>query len=565
MKKMNKFAKNLLSKLFFCLNNVNLMLTLRVFLCPNDVNFMLTGFSKGIFVNILVTFLAINTVFGNSGGQPGQFLQYGAGARSFGMGTAFMSVSDDASATYWNPAGLSQLDRSEVSALHIELFPGTDTTYDFISFVYPTAKYGVFGGNVIRLLSRGYEKIQISFDPQHGIVGIQSLGTFDVSESAYTAAYGKKIYENISIGISAKFIQRALDTYGDQQMTFDATVLMQGINHTIPNLNFAFGIKNILTKSDDNTDDKLPMIFRMGSSYRLLKNKLLVSADIEKNIKADMTWSFGIEYWLVNFAAVRVGFSGEKAFRESSAGIGMKYRDYSLDYAFAFHELGISHRVSGTWKFGKSVLRSRESLIKRLTQEASESYRRGNFVLSYNKLDQAYNIDPTNKPVENMMKRLQEVMLYIPKATADTEEENAIRKGTANYVEDNVTDAVNSFRYAYYKNPLNVKILQLLNSMEKMANLPLTEQYKEGITNWTIIDRKLYDARQATMDGKYDQAIIRCQEILNLEPANTTSLEIMGSAFFMMNQPDKAREVWQKVLEIDPANKVVKEFLQELQ
>jgi Flp pilus assembly protein TadD len=79
-----------------------------------------------------------------------------------------------------------------------------------------------------------------------------------------------------------------------------------------------------------------------------------------------------------------------------------------------------------------------------------------------------------------------------------------------------------------------------------------------------MIDQKVYDARQAIIDGKYDQALVKCQEILNLEPNNTTALEIMGSAFFMMDQPEKARQVWMKVIELDPTNKVVPEFLNQL-
>src|SRR5688572_3900110 len=35
-------------------------------------------------------------------GEPGGFTQWGAGARSLGMGRAFLAVSDDASASYWN-------------------------------------------------------------------------------------------------------------------------------------------------------------------------------------------------------------------------------------------------------------------------------------------------------------------------------------------------------------------------------------------------------------------------------------------------------------------------------
>ncbi|GAJ12821.1 unnamed protein product [marine sediment metagenome] len=64
-------------------------------------------------------------------GLPGAFLRFGAGARSLGMGKAYVGVSDDASATYWNSAGLTQLTQKEIVALHAILFE--DTIYDFVS------------------------------------------------------------------------------------------------------------------------------------------------------------------------------------------------------------------------------------------------------------------------------------------------------------------------------------------------------------------------------------------------------------------------------------------------
>ena len=39
----------------------------------------------------------------------------GAGARANGMGDAFVAVADDATAIFWNPAGLFLLDRPETS------------------------------------------------------------------------------------------------------------------------------------------------------------------------------------------------------------------------------------------------------------------------------------------------------------------------------------------------------------------------------------------------------------------------------------------------------------------
>ena len=43
------------------------------------------------------------------------FLPVGSGARAMGMGGAFIAIADDATAASWNPAGLTQLKRPEIS------------------------------------------------------------------------------------------------------------------------------------------------------------------------------------------------------------------------------------------------------------------------------------------------------------------------------------------------------------------------------------------------------------------------------------------------------------------
>lgn len=41
----------------------------------------------------------------------------GSGARALGMGQAFIGIADDATAASWNPAGLIQLERPEISVV----------------------------------------------------------------------------------------------------------------------------------------------------------------------------------------------------------------------------------------------------------------------------------------------------------------------------------------------------------------------------------------------------------------------------------------------------------------
>ena len=51
------------------------------------------------------------------GGQGGAFLRIPIGARPAGMGNAFVSVSDDANALYFNPGGLYQIKGISLGAM----------------------------------------------------------------------------------------------------------------------------------------------------------------------------------------------------------------------------------------------------------------------------------------------------------------------------------------------------------------------------------------------------------------------------------------------------------------
>src|SRR3989344_4375094 len=86
---------------------------------------------------------------GDSGGQVAQFMSFGAGARSLAMGRAFFAVSDDATSIYSNPAGMTQLDRKEVSAMQATLPEETKLTT--FNYVHPTNKGWVWGLNMTQL------------------------------------------------------------------------------------------------------------------------------------------------------------------------------------------------------------------------------------------------------------------------------------------------------------------------------------------------------------------------------------------------------------------------------
>ena len=116
-------------------------------------------------------FFLSSSLHASNAGEPGQLLDFGAGARSLGMGTAYTAIAQDATAAYWNPAGLAAVRRHEFNALHASLYGGA--TYDYLGYGGLRAGPGVFGGTLARL---GVDGAQLR-DSNN-----QLLGSFGYSE-----------------------------------------------------------------------------------------------------------------------------------------------------------------------------------------------------------------------------------------------------------------------------------------------------------------------------------------------------------------------------------------------
>ncbi len=512
------------------------------------------------FVLISSFSLQPSSVVAQSGGQPGQFMSYGAGARGLGMGGAFFAAADDASASYWNPSALALVSRKEVTAMQANLF--ADTTLSFFTYAHPTTSNGTFAIGVTQLKSVGFEKISISVNPaSEEIVGINSLGTFDSVERAYALSWGRSVSEKLSFGAMVKSISRQLDTSKDGFIAADITML----NNFSPLYRVAFGAQNVVSMASGDTDDKLPVTIKFGQALRLFKGNLVFDFDIAKPQAANMNWRFGGEYWLMYWSALRFGVVGAPAVQEADFGLGLKYGSLSFDIAQGVHALGTTTRFSVSMRLGQSNKAKHESEVREIVRQAMQYFKSGYFTRAIDKLKAAMDSDPGNAEIKRMLSRLQAAVEYVPDATGSEEGPALTRRGIISYVDGkDMKNAVNVLRHAFNKNPKNDRLLMLLNMIEKEANVSELTRKPEGPELFTYIDQKTYDARQSIYDGKYDLAMKRAQDILDLEPNNETALEIMGSAFYLMDQKDKAKVMWEKVVEINPGNTIVKQFLKQI-
>ena len=517
-----------------------------------------------LFIFVVSLLAPLSSLFAQAtGGQPDEFMSYGAGARSLAMGAAFVGVADDASATYWNPAGLSQITRKELSLMQATLF--ADSTYDFYSFVMPSKKGGsAWGVSMTSLANSGFEKVSTTVDPNNpqAFSSVKSAGTFGVSESAMTWSYGRKVVDHVSIGTALNQIKRSVDTSSDSSMAADLGTL---IDYKDGTRRIGMTIKNVYSKVSGDTDDRMPLVFRLGMSSLYFKKRLLLAFDIDKSINANPGYHFGGEFGFSKNFKGRFGIQGSQAvgLQETDVGFGYTIKSLTLDYSIGLHTLGNSTRMGLTWKFGRSVLERREENVNVLIQKAFAAAQNGNYLIVQEQLQAALDMDPSNQNVAQLVEKFQKVVAAVPSAMGQEESAVMTRKALLSYANNDLKGTVAALRQAYYKDPRNDKLLGLLNKIEAEAAMEKTEAPK-GPELFSPIDQKVFDARQAILEGRYDVAIKKCQDILDLNPNDVTSLKIMGSAFFLLDDHARARKLWGRVLEIDPNDKEIPEFMKQL-
>ncbi|MGH7740228.1 MAG: hypothetical protein ACREL1_08800, partial [bacterium] len=134
-------------------------------------------FGLGVFLTLSVfaqVFAQVTTVTDPIFGRKETF---GIGPRAIGMGSAFTALADDASAVYWNPAGLSQLSSYELelssSPVNFDKRFGFPY-YSSIQFVMPIAKENTLAISLFR-----------PFNPQRDYFAGSGLDSEDTGEASY--------------------------------------------------------------------------------------------------------------------------------------------------------------------------------------------------------------------------------------------------------------------------------------------------------------------------------------------------------------------------------------------
>jgi hypothetical protein len=344
----------------------------------------------------------------------GEFLKVPAGARAVGMGGAFTAVADDATAAYWNPAGLSFLGYREVYFQHATMFSSA-VQYNYGSLALPLEKEGELRPALaVSLIQLGVSDIPVT--PEAGALrpGIdfedgdgdpstslpsENNGVWDPGERlflddsqfsfksandwALMFSYARPFGTKFTAGANLKLLYRTLPDINGSISAWgaglDAGVTFQpGRNITLSAV--AYDLTTTIMVWNTDTKEYVSPSFALGGQYtaRLAEMHMLTLAldlpfdwdgkTIDQRYGTSDPYSglsgtinAGAEYWYQSTLALRTGMMG----RDLTLGAGIRYKRIGADYAAVFNrffssdetdfggdgELGVSHRISGSYNF----------------------------------------------------------------------------------------------------------------------------------------------------------------------------------------------------------------------
>lgn len=270
--------------------------------------------------------------------NPDFFLKQGVGARQLGMGSTGTAIADDASAVFFNPAGLADLTQIEQSTMHSQAFD-FDIKYDFASLVLPIVRGKVLAvsGAVLRT-----DQIPITKDKIPNIVNYT-----EDKEQVAMYSYGQKISRRASVGLTVKSITQQLYFKEAKGTEADFGILYKPSRTISLGLNLQ-DITPGTVKWTTGVADEIPFTIRGGIAFRMRDWGSLLTLDVDKVEGRSLKYNGGWEYQFNETFLARLGMNDG----QGTAGFSVYLKNWRFDYAYMKADLGEVQRLSATARFG---------------------------------------------------------------------------------------------------------------------------------------------------------------------------------------------------------------------
>ncbi len=285
------------------------------------------------------------------------FLEIGVGARAMGMGGAFVAVANDASAAFWNPAGIVWANNVQIEFSHNTWF--LDSKNDFMSGVIPLPDLNSAIGLSISTIGFGEQPVRTVDRPE----GTGEM--YDARDFAVGLTWASALTDRFSFGLTAKFLSSRIwhETASAFALDFGIfySTALEGLRLGFSMSNFGSSVQYFGRDLDSTIDpDKevenfdrvpaeyktasypLPILFRAGVSYELnlgMVGSAILAVDLLHPSQAPEAVNLGVEYGYNGMFFLRAGY--QNLFDDSSIngltlGAGIDYYNQSTGFGVRF-------------------------------------------------------------------------------------------------------------------------------------------------------------------------------------------------------------------------------------
>ncbi|HCY77819.1 MAG TPA: hypothetical protein DHV28_18065 [Ignavibacteriales bacterium] len=262
------------------------------------------------------------------------YSQYSPGAKQISLANSDVALSNDVFSLFNNPAGLSQMNWREVGVYYSPSpFGLSDLANGYFAYHEPTS----IGSFALGGMNYGFDLFR---------------------ESKIMLGYSYNYQNKFFAGLTVNYQTVSIKNYGnDAALSFN----IGGLAYVSDKFRLGFAIQNVNRATFGDEDDQIPMLFSTGLSYDVI-DELTINLALEKDVKYNASFQFGINYNIIENLSLRTGFSNEPS--RYSAGIGINYSIFSLDYAMFTHTfLGLTHQAGIIISFGREL--DRNSAIRK--------------------------------------------------------------------------------------------------------------------------------------------------------------------------------------------------------
>jgi len=296
----------------------------------------------------------------NLGTAGAQFLKIPVGGRASAMGGAFVANANDVSSLFWNPAGIASVQSSGLLFAHSEWWATVQLNH--AAYVQTIEDIGSFG---VSLTSLSMDKMEVTTEDEPEGTG----ETFDAGDIMIGVSYARRLTEDFSVGVTAKFVQERIWNEKASGMAFDVgtqyrigfhdlTIGMSMANFGSDmaydgrdlSVDYAVNSRNVTTRQAPARlapdDYPLPLHFQVGlsmSPYVSDDFALLLATDVAHPNDNNERVNVGAEVTILKQfflrGGYRFGYDTDRATLGAGVSLTLSGVTVTFDYAYVTYDL----------------------------------------------------------------------------------------------------------------------------------------------------------------------------------------------------------------------------------